>query len=97
MMMPRALTVALVSAVAQGSLTIEEQWGTEAVPKNCFEVLPSYGSIKSGQKVSDWAQLQDTSKMSFAYRITSFKRCYPFNENRLTSLALYLSASDPSG
>lgn len=35
--------------------------------------------------------------MSFQNRITSFKRCFPFNENNLTSLALYLSTGTNTG
>jgi hypothetical protein len=75
--------------------TIEEQWGDQAVPKNCFEVLPAYGSIRNGIKTSNWAQVQDIKNMSFSHRITSFKRCFPYNNpEKLTSFALYLSVYD---
>ena len=89
------VAAALLVDQAWTAQTIEEQWGDLAVPKNCFEVLPSYGSIKNGQQISDFPQLQDTKKMSFSHRITGFKRCFPYNSSeKLISLALYLSVYD---
>ena len=89
----KLITAAALAYTHSGVLaadTVAEVWGDEAVPKNCFEVIPAVGSIENGQKASDWNQLQNTSIISFEHRITDFKRCFPFRSNELNSLALYL-------
>ena len=77
-------------AAGTTSKTISEQWGTDSQPKNCFEVLPAFGLAQSGTRVSDWNQLVNIDKMSFEHRISGFKRCFPWRDNKLTSLALFL-------
>ena len=91
MMREGLIILASMVLSAQSALTVKEVWGEEAVPKNCFEVIPAVGSLENGQRVSDWNQLQDIERLSFEHRITAFKRCFPYKKpDELTSLALYL-------
>ena len=46
-----------LAALGQSAKTVAEVWGEEAVPKNCFEVIPAVGSVENGQKESNWIQL----------------------------------------
>lgn len=65
------------------AIPIKELWGLDAVPKNCYEVLPAYGTVENGFSVSDWTALQNTSIMSLDHQIFRFKRCFPYNKEEL--------------
>lgn len=77
------ITIVGAADYSPKAVPIAELWGPDATPKNCFEVLPAFGSVENGVDVSDWALLQDTSILSFDHEIVSFKRCFPYNSEKL--------------
>ena len=93
-----ALLISIVSATESEydpqAVPIAQLWGPDAQPKNCFELQPAYGSIEDGQVVSDLPELQNIDIISLDHEIVSFKRCFPYNESKLQSLALYLQIAE---